>query len=117
MQKKIPLLLATALLAGFLIGYSVFEAVPSDSFVITGTRETEEIAAVYSRPEMGKIEINTASAAELTDLPGVGPALSQRIIEYREEHGPFADLDELIHVRGIGGKVLEGLKPYARCEP
>ena len=110
MQKKIPPILATALLAGFLIGYAVFETVPSDSFVITGTRETEAVAAVYNRPEMGKIDINTAPAAELADLPGIGPALSARIVAYREEHGPFPNVESLRGVRGIGEKRFETIK-------
>ena len=120
MRKKIvlPCAAATALLAGFLIGYTVFEAVPRDSFTVIGERETEALPIVYEDyddQERGKIDINTASEIELTDLPGIGPALSRRIIEYREEHGPFADVDGLLDVRGIGEKVLAGLKPYAKC--
>ncbi|MDR0325172.1 MAG: helix-hairpin-helix domain-containing protein [Oscillospiraceae bacterium] len=115
MQKKIvlPCAIATALLIGFLVGHSVLETVPSDGFVIAGERETEIVTAVYNDSDLGRIDINTASAVELTDLPGIGPALSQRIIEYREEHGPFADVDGLINVKGIGEKVLERLRPFA----
>jgi competence protein ComEA len=117
MRKKIflPCVIVSALFLGFLAGYTVFETVPSDSFVISGERETEIPAAVSDAGEAGRICINTASAVELTDLPGIGPALSQRIIEYREEHGPFASVDDLINVSGIGDRVLGRLRPYARC--
>lgn len=50
----------------------------------------------------GVVNINTASAAELESLPGIGPALAQRIIEHRQAHGPFADPSEIVAVRGIG---------------
>ena len=117
MQKKIvlPCAAATALLIGFLIGTSVWEGIPRDSFVISGQRETDLPHLDYEDEDRGKIDVNTASAAELADLPGIGPALSARIVEYREQHGPFAEVDELINVRGIGEKVLEGLRPYATC--
>jgi competence ComEA-like helix-hairpin-helix protein len=115
-QKKIvlpALALATALLLGFLIGYAVWETVPSDSFVIGGRRETGDLISDYADDSRGRIDINTASATELTDLPGIGPELSRRIIEYREQYGPFAEVDGLLNVKGIGEKVLEGLRPYA----
>jgi competence protein ComEA len=48
------------------------------------------------------VNINTASAAELETLPGIGPSLAQRIIEHREAHGPFADPAEIMAVSGIG---------------
>lgn len=52
----------------------------------------------------GKININTADAAELDKLPGVGPALAARILQYRTEHGPFAGPEDLREVAGIGPK-------------
>ena len=117
MRKKIifPCAAVTALLAGFLIGYTAFEGVPSGSFVVIGERETQILPSVYTLEEAGKIDINTASETELTDLPGIGPALSRRIAEYREENGPFESVEGLLAVRGIGAKVLEGLLPYAKC--
>ncbi|KLU59600.1 ComE operon protein 1 [Peptococcaceae bacterium CEB3] len=54
----------------------------------------------------GKININTADAAELDKLPGVGPALAARILQYRTEHGPFARPEDLQEVAGIGPKTF-----------
>ena len=53
------------------------------------------------------VNINTAGAGELEALEGIGPALAQRIVEYREEHGPFRSVDELLEVKGIGEATLE----------
>ena len=48
------------------------------------------------------IQLNQATAEELQALPGVGPALSERIVVYRTEHGPFKSLDQLTEVKGVG---------------
>jgi competence protein ComEA len=56
------------------------------------------------------IHLNQASAEELQVLPGVGPALSERIIVYRDEHGPFKTIDQLTEVKGIGQAKLAKLK-------
>ena len=48
------------------------------------------------------INVNTASVDELVLLPGIGPATAKRIVEYREEHGPFRRIEDLMNVRGIG---------------
>jgi competence protein ComEA len=58
----------------------------------------------------GPININTASAAELDTLPGIGPAYAERIIAYREEHGPFADPIEIMEIKGIGPATYEEIK-------
>jgi competence protein ComEA len=58
------------------------------------------------------LDLNTASAADLDALPGVGPALAQRIIDYRKMHGPFKNIDDLINVSGIGPKLLWKIKPF-----
>jgi competence protein ComEA len=57
------------------------------------------------------VNVNTASLAELETLPGIGPALGQRIIEDREANGPYESVDQLTRVRGIGPTVLEKLRP------
>lgn len=58
------------------------------------------------------IDINSADAEELDKLPGIGPVLAGRIIEYREENGGFADIEELLFVEGIGEKTLEKLRDF-----
>ena len=58
----------------------------------------------------GKLNLNTASAAELETLPGVGPVLAERIVAWRTDHGNFATVDALDAVAGIGAKMLAGLR-------
>lgn len=57
------------------------------------------------------ININTATKAELELLPRVGPALAQRILDYRAQHGQFKTIEELDNVKGIGTKTMELLRP------
>lgn len=59
------------------------------------------------------IDLNTADATALEELPGIGPALAERIVSYRDEHGPFASVDELTDVPGIGDAKLEALRDSA----
>jgi competence protein ComEA len=59
------------------------------------------------------VDINRASAAELEELPGVGPATAEAIIAHRDQHGPFASVDDLLDVRGIGEAKLEQLRHRA----
>ena len=60
--------------------------------------------------ETGKININTASAEELTKLKQVGPKYAAMIVEYREANGPFKSPEDLMKVRGIGEKTFEANK-------
>lgn len=58
------------------------------------------------------IRLNQATAQQLQALPGVGPALSERIVAYRDEHGSFRSVDQLAEVNGIGEAKLVKLKKY-----
>jgi len=56
------------------------------------------------------VNLNTATLDQLETLPGIGPALGQRIIDYREQHGPFRSIEDLLNVSGLGEKRLEDLR-------
>jgi competence ComEA-like helix-hairpin-helix protein len=60
---------------------------------------------------LGSIDLNTADVATLKELPGVGPHLAARIVEYRDQHGPFASVDDLRNVSGIGPVSIQRLRP------
>jgi len=62
------------------------------------------------------INLNTATAAELDLLPGIGPALAQRIVEDREQRGPFRSIDNLGRVRGIGPETIRKIRPLVTVE-
>ena len=57
------------------------------------------------------VDLNAATADDLEGLPGVGPATAAAILAHRDQHGPFASVDELIEVRGIGPAKLEAIAP------
>lgn len=64
-----------------------------------------------------QVDPNTAEWPELIQLPGIGPALAERIVESRQTEGPFLDHDDLLRIRGIGPKTLDGIRPYLRPMP
>lgn len=71
----------------------------------SGTGTTSEGTAL--------VNINAASESELEELPGVGPVTAAAIIDYRTQNGPFATVDDLIDVTGIGPSTLEQIRPFA----
>jgi competence protein ComEA len=64
-----------------------------------------------------KIDVNTAGSAELQTIPGIGPALAARIIDYRREHGPFESVEQLLAVKGIGPKLLTRMRDLVVVRP
>lgn len=106
----LPMLLITAIFIGCLIhlstkGFQAQNPVSLQSLETANTSETQnnEITAE------GKININTASKETLMLLTGIGEGLSQRIIEYRNENGPYRDVSDLLNVKGIGEETLDGI--------
>ena len=60
----------------------------------------------------GKININSASKSQLMMLPGIGETLAQRIMDYRQDHGAFSCIEDLLYVEGIGQVKLENIEEY-----
>lgn len=65
----------------------------------------------YAPIDTARININKATAEELQQLPGIGPAYSTRILEWRKEYGEFTSVDQLLEIRGIGPVRLEKIRP------
>ncbi len=77
-------------------------------------RETARRAVQLSRPLLpgDRIDLDHADVSEITRLPRVGPALAQRIVAWRTEHGPFGTLSRLDSVPGVGVKLLDAIRPF-----
>lgn len=69
----------------------------------------EDADAVES--ESGPVNVNTATIEELDTLPGIGPAIGERIIDHRDAHGPFPSIEALVQVEGISERSVERLRP------
>lgn len=80
----------------------------------TALRETARRAAQLSRPLLpgDHIDLDRADVSEITRLPRVGPALAQRIVAWRSEHGPFGSLARLDSVSGVGPALLKAIQPF-----
>jgi len=89
-------------------------ALPSTS---SSGEATEAAPVAPVAPAGTKVNINTATAAELDALPGIGPALAQRIVDYRNTRGPFATLADLTQVSGIGPTTFDQFKDLITVGP
>jgi competence protein ComEA len=76
-----------------------------------------ELERMPQRTAQFQVDLNEAEWPELSQLPGVGETLAQRIVESRQTDGPFIDNEELQRVRGIGPRTYERIKPYLRPMP
>lgn len=83
------------------------QASPSQSTAQNGAEAT---ASISTNKSSGKVNINTATLADLQTLSGIGESKASKIIAYREDNGPFKSVDELTNVSGIGEKTLESIK-------
>ena len=81
-----------------------FPPTPSVAAASPATAET------VTTPSPGLVSLNTATAQELEELPGIGEVLAARIVAYRDEHGPFLRVDQVVAVRGIGPATYERIR-------
>ncbi len=66
--------------------------------------------------DVGHVNINRGSAEELRHLPGIGPVLAERVVQYRQANGKFASIHDIQNVKGIGVKRFAQLEPYLRID-
>lgn len=76
-----------------------------------------QAAGDASAPAGPVVNLNTATAEQLESLPGVGARMAQRILEYREKHGGFKKVEELMNVKGIGERSFLRLRPRLTVTP
>jgi competence protein ComEA len=67
-------------------------------------------STVKEKPEL--VDINSATAADLEKVPGLGPSLSRRIVEFRDKNGPYSTVEDLLKIQGIGEKSLSRFRDY-----
>ena len=139
-KQKIPILvLTTCIFAAFVFGFFAgrnLNRTPVQIRTISPVRETTEPPAGESTSPSGAaqassestaettpgnsesagspfpININTAASPQLENLPGIGPVIAQRIVDYRNANGPFSSPGQLINVSGIGEKRLAAIWDY-----
>ena len=88
-------------------------ALPAAAAQSKGTAKT----AAAKPASTAIVNLNTATAADLEGLPGIGAKTAARIVEYRQKNGPFKKVEELMNVRGVGEKNFLKLKPQLAVAP
>jgi len=123
-DKRAALLLACLALAGAAVRFALSPSPSSPPGDVqlqsptpsrgAGLRETARRAAQLSRPLAPgeRIDLDSADVTEITRLPRVGPALAQRIVAWRAQHGAFGSLERLDSVSGVGPKLVDALRPW-----
>jgi competence ComEA-like helix-hairpin-helix protein len=123
-DKRAAFMLAGLALAGAAVRFALAPAptrapgdvrlIAADTTPASALQQTARRAALLARPLAPgeRVDVDRADVTELTRLPHVGPALAQRILTWRERHGPFGGIARLDSVSGIGPKLLDAIRPY-----
>lgn len=80
------------------------------SLPVQAQQASESGSAVQEAPK--KVDLNTAPAEALQEIPGIGPKMAQRILDFRTENGPFKKIEDLMNVKGIGEKKFERIRSW-----
>jgi competence ComEA-like helix-hairpin-helix protein len=70
------------------------------------------VAGATKKPPLKPININTANSEELQQVPGIGPATAEKILQMRKSYGAFKSVDDLLSIKGLGKKRLEKMREY-----
>ena len=123
-KLELAILTVTIAFAAFTIGFFTGRSSVKGSFTVetqhtekadTSTEtentqtDTTDIVRDETNSSAGLININTADVIELSELPGIGEVLAQRIIEYRNENGDFRTIDDIRNVNGIGDSIFDSI--------
>ena len=106
-QIVVCLLVVVALAGGAMYSARISEKTPQVVYNVS----LDDVSKQAQKPLV--VDINSADEKALDELPGVGPATAQSIIEYRQGNGPFRSVDDLEEVSGIGPATLEKMRPFA----
>lgn len=112
LKKKAKIIVAAVIFIAVAAAGYIIEKFEKDAFIVE-TVATEDAVSYTSDSAMeinGKININSAGIEELKKLDGIGESFAEKIISYREEHGAFGTIEEIMKVPGIGEKKFEDFK-------
>lgn len=121
-ERLVLIFLAAALAVGTAVKVLRSERAPPPprpvevEFDLTEPKPPIDAAALTEITAAKKINVNAADASELCTLPGVGPVIARRIVEYRKNHPPFEKAEDLTAVEGIGPATVGKIEPHITCE-
>ncbi len=113
------LLLVSGLTLAAILVLNLWIAPPGSGMVLIEAESRAEESSIESLPmpePPGPVNLNTATLEELDTLPGIGEVIAGRILAYREEHGEFSSIEELMEVEGIGEKTFAELRDHVALE-
>jgi comEA protein len=82
------------------------------SFLFLGLSFSASVDAGKKKPPAKPVNINTATSEELQQVPGIGPATAEKILQMRKSYGAFKSVDDLLAIRGLGPKRLEKMRKF-----
>ena len=118
LDKKTKIFLYIIIFVLLVLGGFAVEHFEKDAFVMETVATEDYIPYESDTKEVtdGKININSADTEQLVKLKGIGEKMSERIIKYRQENGPFMSIEEIMKVSGISEKKFEDIKEYISVE-